>query len=174
MTAKVDGEMQGGELDAACEVVSAQFAGGMTIAQLVEEWEREASWIEGVIRRALLEYIPAREGGLKQSRTQVREARREDLAEIRAAQGALPLPPVAHSAKKVIGYGENGYRVGEGHQNVRISDEVVDDIRRMHEEEKLTPQQIADELGLNFYFVHNICHYRRRATTPVRFRRVPK
>jgi hypothetical protein len=77
--------------DAAREVVAMQFAGGMSIAQLAEDWERDTAWVEDAIRRALLETIPQRDGGLKVPRTEARASRTEELEAIRRAQGVLDL-----------------------------------------------------------------------------------
>jgi hypothetical protein len=68
---------------AAREVAAMQFAGGMSIARLAEEWERDAAWVEESIRLALLESIPKRDGGLKVSKV---EARAEISQELKAAR----------------------------------------------------------------------------------------
>ncbi len=68
------------------EVVAMMFAGGRSIAGLAEEWECEADDVEEAIRLALLESIPKRDGGLKESRRDVRAERsstREDEAQAR-------------------------------------------------------------------------------------------
>jgi hypothetical protein len=78
--------------DAAREVVAMQFAGGMSIARLAQEWERDPGWVEDVIRQALLESIPKRDGGLKVSRVEARNARSEDVAP-EVVQGCLELMP---------------------------------------------------------------------------------
>lgn len=83
------GEQENGELDRAGEVIAAQFAGGLSIARLAEEWERDEAWVEAAIRHALLLYIPRRSGGLKASRTEVRAMRSEELAAAQAAQEKL-------------------------------------------------------------------------------------
>jgi uncharacterized protein YbbK (DUF523 family) len=71
------------------EVVAMQFAGGRSIAQLAEEWERDQAWVEEAIRQALLEEIPERDGGLKVPRRTVRAERAEEIEAVRDAQGAL-------------------------------------------------------------------------------------
>lgn len=68
-----------------------QFAGGRSIAQLAEEWDRDAAWVEESVRRALLESIPKRDGGMKPSRSEVRADRRGEHDAIRDAQGELEL-----------------------------------------------------------------------------------
>ena len=80
--------------DADCaQVVAMQFAGGLSIARLAEEWERDAAWIESAIRQALLEAIPQRDGGLKAPRGEVRAARSEALEALRGTQRVLGLYP---------------------------------------------------------------------------------
>jgi hypothetical protein len=66
---------------AAREVVAMQFAGGMSIARLAEDWERDRAWVEEAIRLALLETIPKRNGGLKAPRVEMRRAAREEEME---------------------------------------------------------------------------------------------
>ncbi|HVW78525.1 MAG TPA: helix-turn-helix domain-containing protein [Alloacidobacterium sp.] len=158
------------ELAASREVVAAQFAGGLTIARLAEDWEKSVAWIEDAIRHALLLYIPRRSGGLKASRTEVKAERSEELAAIRAAQEKLFAPP----QKRVVGYGENGYRVGEGHHCSRISDELVDHIRELHEDQGKGVREIARELNLPPATVSDICNYKRRAERPVKWKKVTK
>jgi hypothetical protein len=53
---------------AAAEVAAMQFAGGMSVRQVAEQWERDADWVEAAIWRALLETVPKRSGGLKAAR----------------------------------------------------------------------------------------------------------
>jgi hypothetical protein len=75
--------------DAAREVAAMQFAGGMSIARVAEEWERDAAWVESAIRQALLCSIPIRDGGLKVSRKDVRAEHGEEERAAREAQGSL-------------------------------------------------------------------------------------
>ena len=63
------------EDDAAAEVAAMQFAGGMTIAQVADLWQRAAGWVEDAVRRALREQIPRKDGGLKEPRAETRAAR---------------------------------------------------------------------------------------------------
>ncbi len=71
---------------AAADVAAMQFAGGMTIAAVAEQWERDPVWVEGAVRRALLASIPRRDGGLKDPRAGERAARSNELADVREAQ----------------------------------------------------------------------------------------
>jgi hypothetical protein len=74
---------------AAREVAAMQFAGGRSILQVAAEWERDADWVEEAVRRALLERIPQRSGGLKVSRTETRAANSEALGQAAEAQAEL-------------------------------------------------------------------------------------
>ena len=77
------------EEEAAREVAAMQFAGGMSIARVAGEWERDAEWVEQAIRRALLERIPHRDGGLKLSRTERHAALSGERRPAREAQWDL-------------------------------------------------------------------------------------
>ncbi len=74
---------------AAREVVAMQFAGGLSIAQLEERWERDRAWVEESIRQALLVHIPEKDGGLKAPRALERAERREELEQLRSAQATI-------------------------------------------------------------------------------------
>jgi len=75
--------------DAAAEVAAMQFAAGMSVALIAQEWDQSVAWVESAIRVALLKYIPRRDGGLKLTRTKARAASSEELAAVRESQGAL-------------------------------------------------------------------------------------
>lgn len=66
-----------------------QFAGGMSIACVAAEWERDGDWVEAAVRRELLKLIPRCDGGLKATRAETQKRQSEDLAVIREAQGEL-------------------------------------------------------------------------------------
>ena len=66
-----------------------QFAGGLSIARIAEQWEKDTEWVEAAIRRALLERIPRRSGGLKASRSEVRAERSEERAAVNETQREL-------------------------------------------------------------------------------------
>lgn len=77
---------------AAREVAAMQFAGGMSIDQVAEAWERDAEWVEDAIRQAMLKSIPRRDGGLKAPRTETRAENAEEMVaarEAREGQGSL-------------------------------------------------------------------------------------
>jgi hypothetical protein len=53
-----------------------------------------------------------------------------------------------------------------------VSDEVIDKIRDLHEDEEMSYGKIAKLLNLSKNFVAKICRYERRAQTPERWKRV--
>ena len=66
-----------------------QFAGGRSIAQLADEWQRDAAWVEAAVRRALRASIPERDGGLKATRREIRAERQDVRATGRDAQAGF-------------------------------------------------------------------------------------
>lgn len=72
--------------DVVAEVAAMQFAGGMSIAEVIAAWERDQAWVEAAIRRAMLESIPQRDGGLKSSRAHISAAEAAERAADREAQ----------------------------------------------------------------------------------------
>lgn len=73
---------------------------------------------------------------------------------------------------KLIPVNENGRRIGEGHYRAKLSDEIVDRIRELHEDQGKSYGWIALKLKVSKVYVQMICTYRRRAQTPERFKRV--
>lgn len=67
---------------------------------------------------------------------------------------------------------EQGKRIGQHHHNARISDEMVDKIRELHEDEGLGYRRIAKLLGIKRQTVQKICNYERRAQTPTRWKKI--
>lgn len=67
---------------------------------------------------------------------------------------------------------ELGKRIGEQHHNARISDEMVDKIRELHEDEGLGYRRISKLLGIKRQTVQKICNYERRAQTPTSWKKV--
>lgn len=67
---------------------------------------------------------------------------------------------------------EQGYRIGASHQNATISDEVVNRIRDLHEEQGIGYRRLARMFGLSRGAVQKICNYRLRQQTPARWKRI--
>lgn len=73
---------------------------------------------------------------------------------------------------KYVAVNERGYRIGGSHHNSTLSDELVDQIRDMREDENMTYEAIAQQLKLSKELVAKICRYERRAQTPDRWKKV--
>ena len=76
------------------------------------------------------------------------------------------------SKRVIIAVNENGYRIGSSHHNARISDEVVEQIRDLHEEQGLGYRKLANMFGLTRSYVQKICNYERRAQTPLGYKTI--
>ena len=74
----------------------------------------------------------------------------------------------------IVTLNEMGYRIGESHHNARISQEVVDKLRDLHEDENIGYRRLAKMFGLSRSVVQKICNYERRAQTPDRWKRIVK
>ena len=72
----------------------------------------------------------------------------------------------------VIGMNENGYRIGMSHQNCTISQEIVDKMRDMHEDEMVGYRRLSAIFGIRRSTVQKICKYYIRAQTPYKWRRI--
>lgn len=67
---------------------------------------------------------------------------------------------------------DRGIRIGKFHHNCKHSDELVDNIRNMHEEGGMGYRKIARELDISRHTVRDICRYSRRAQTYEVWKRV--
>jgi hypothetical protein len=76
-------------------------------------------------------------------------------------------------AKRVILIGTNfrGNRVGEYHQNTKISQDLVETLRNMHEA-NVGPKRLSEIYNLSIYTVKKILYFQRREQIPVRWKRV--
>lgn len=62
--------------DIATDVIAAQFAGGLSIARLAQDWELDEAAVEMAVRHELRKLIPRWAGGLKPTRDEMRKQRR--------------------------------------------------------------------------------------------------
>jgi len=76
------------------------------------------------------------------------------------------------TVKQVVAVNENGYRIGSSHHNARISDDVVDKIRDLHEDEAIGYRRLAKMFNLTRSCVQKICNYERRAQTPDKWKTI--
>ena len=74
----------------------------------------------------------------------------------------------------IVAVNEHGHRIGSSHHNARISDEIVDQLRDLHEDHLIGYRRLAKMFGLPRSVVQKICNYERRAQTPDRWKKVVK
>lgn len=68
--------------------------------------------------------------------------------------------------EKIIRYvatNDRGLRVGIYHPNCKYTDQVVDQLREMHEDLGMTYKKISEVTGIPRHTVRRICSYQRRA-----------
>ena len=74
--------------------------------------------------------------------------------------------------RRYVALNENGRRIGETHPRSTISDERVDYIRELHEDEGRSYGYIAIKMKISVNTIKKICRYERRAQIPERWVRV--
>ena len=74
----------------------------------------------------------------------------------------------------IVAVNELGYRIGTSHHNCTVSDEVIDKIRDLHEDDAMSISKVAERENLTENFLAKVCRYERRAQTPDRWKRVKK
>lgn len=72
----------------------------------------------------------------------------------------------------IVAVNEQGYRIGISHHNARIPDDIVDQIRDMHEDHGVGYRKLAKIFNLTRSAVQKICNYERRAQTPDRWKKI--
>lgn len=70
------------------------------------------------------------------------------------------------------GVTERGKRLGEAHQNAKLSDADVERIRDEYEEGMISYASLAKKYGVHKATIADICTYRKRSTTPAAYRTV--
>ena len=73
---------------------------------------------------------------------------------------------------RLVATNNRGMRIGQYHQGSTLSDETVDRIREMHEDEGKGYKAIAKALGVKRSTVRAICIYRIRSQTYERWKKV--
>lgn len=72
----------------------------------------------------------------------------------------------------ILSLNEYGYRIGMSHHNAKISDQMVDQIRTLHEEDGVGYRRLAKMFKLTKSCVQKICNYERRAQTPMGYKTI--
>jgi transposase len=73
---------------------------------------------------------------------------------------------------RYVGTNDRGIAVGKFHHRCKHSDELVDRVRAMHEEEGMGYRSISKITGLSRWTVRDICQYTRRAQTYTGWKKV--
>ncbi|MDT3669517.1 MAG: hypothetical protein ROZ37_04180 [Aromatoleum sp.] len=71
-----------------------------------------------------------------------------------------------------VGVNDQGLRIGKYHQNCRHSDEMVDRVRALREDEGLTYAEISAATGVPKGTIASICRYDRRGQAYTRWKRI--
>lgn len=74
--------------------------------------------------------------------------------------------------RRLAGYTDQGYRVGESRKDCRVPDSVVQQVRALHEDNHWGPVQIARALDLKLEWVRKVCRYQRRASVAAIWKRL--
>lgn len=81
---------------------------------------------------------------------------------------------IVRTMRRVVQVNERGRLVGESHQNAKLTDAQVDQIRELREDKSMSYVQLARLFGVPKSTIADICKYRRRAQTPARWKTVTK
>lgn len=74
--------------------------------------------------------------------------------------------------RKYVAVNDRGRRIGEDHPRSTLSDDTVDLIRELHEDEGRSYGFIAMRLKISYHTIKKICRYERRAQIPDKWIRV--
>ena len=81
---------------------------------------------------------------------------------------------MARWKRVIVAVNEQGKRIGSSHHNAKHSDELIDAIRDMHEDEGIGYRKLAEIFSLPRATIQKICTYERRAQTPDRYKTIRK
>lgn len=73
---------------------------------------------------------------------------------------------VEMTRKTMVGVNERGLRVGEDHQRATLTDHEVEQMRRLHEDDKIGYRRLAAMFEVDKSTVRRICNYEIRCQTP--------
>lgn len=75
--------------------------------------------------------------------------------------------------QKTVAVNDAGFRIGEDHQNAKLTDRDIDLIRHLHEKDGLSYGVLAEKFEVSKGTIAKICRYERRAQYACRFKEVP-
>ncbi len=73
--------------------------------------------------------------------------------------------------KRTVGVNEHGIRVGDSHQNARLTDSEVDMLLVLRDE-GWSYRELAEKFEISKSGAHKICQGHRRCQTPSRYKEV--
>jgi hypothetical protein len=79
------------------------------------------------------------------------------------------MPPMQGS---MVAINERGLRIGATHHNARVPDEIVNQLRDLHEDHGIGYRRLAKMFNLKRAFVQKVCKYRIRAQVAAAWKRV--
>jgi AraC-like DNA-binding protein len=72
---------------------------------------------------------------------------------------------------RLVGTNDRGVAIGQYHPRAKYPDELIDQIREMREDHKMTTREIAARTGVSRRMVRDVCAYVYRAQTYTNWRR---
>ena len=72
---------------------------------------------------------------------------------------------------RLVGTNDRGVAIGQYHPRAKYPDELIDQIREMREDHKMTTREIAARTGVSRRMVRDICGYVYRAQTYTNWRK---
>lgn len=68
--------------------------------------------------------------------------------------------------QKTLTLNDRRYRIGESHHRAKLTDEQVDEMRELHEEQGIGYRTLAKQFNVSKRTVRDIVQYKTRAQTP--------
>lgn len=68
--------------------------------------------------------------------------------------------------QRTLTLNERRYRIGESHHRAKLTDEQVDQMRELHEEQGVGYRTLAKQFNVSKRTVRDIVQYKTRAQTP--------
>ena len=75
--------------------------------------------------------------------------------------------------QKTVAVNDAGFRIGEDHQNAKLTDHEVDLIRQLHEKDGVSYRTLAEKFGVSKGSIVKICLYERRNQFATNIKKVP-
>lgn len=73
---------------------------------------------------------------------------------------------------RIVATNDRGLRIGQYHHNCKYPDSIVDQMREMHEAQRMTFRGISEAMNIPINTVRKICCYQRRAQTYAKWKKI--